>query len=492
LFLTFRKIFGGAKNKTDRKCHESAGQICFEIRRGRDFLAFLYVLFAIQEEYTKRDIARLSLAYPKMIPLFLISVGLLASSVSATTVVCNATQSCPESLPCCNQYGECGTGFYCLGGCHPAWSYDINACVAMPICKDLETDFDNKDNLMALSDYLGDPEDSDWVYSGYLEDYDSANLLAMPNQTSGTVVSSTRFVWYGKVSATFKTSRGGGVVSAFILFSNAQDEIDWEFVGYNLSSGESNYYYQGLLNWTNMIEIDASDTFENYHTYGVDWQEDQLDWLLDGEVVRTLKKADTWNETLQEYKYPQTPSRVQFSLWPAGDSSASGTSEWAGGAVDWNSEDMVDPGYYYVTLKNASIECYDPPAGTLQTGSNAYVFNNTEDFNQGYVMITDNSTVLCDQDSSGLDSGDCSSSSIKSSSSSSIKSSSSSLSSENSSPTSEASTASSTTAANQETSKTSTATGFQQFAQSSSKSTNGAQHVFGGSLLSLGLLYMLI
>lgn len=42
--------------------------------------------------------------------------------VSATTA-CNSSSSCPEDLPCCSQYGECGVGAYCLGGCHPAFSY---------------------------------------------------------------------------------------------------------------------------------------------------------------------------------------------------------------------------------------------------------------------------------------------------------------------------------------------------------------------------------
>ena len=32
--------------------------------------------------------------------------------------------------------------------------------------------------------------------------------------------------------------------------------------------------------------------------------------------VRTLNKNDTWNETSNRYDYPQTPSRIQFSLWP--------------------------------------------------------------------------------------------------------------------------------------------------------------------------------
>ena len=43
-----------------------------------------------------------------------------------------------------------------------------------------------------------------------------------------------------------KTSRGAGVVSAFVLFSDVQDEIDFEFVGTDLNTAQSNFYWQGV------------------------------------------------------------------------------------------------------------------------------------------------------------------------------------------------------------------------------------------------------
>jgi beta-glucanase (GH16 family) len=50
------------------------------------------------------------------------------------------------------------------------------------------------------------------------------------------------------VTARFKTSRGQGVVTAFILFSDVKDEIDYEFVGSDLDTAQSNYYHQGITN----------------------------------------------------------------------------------------------------------------------------------------------------------------------------------------------------------------------------------------------------
>lgn len=37
----------------------------------------------------------------------------------------------------------------------------------------------------------------------------------------------------------------------------------------------------------------ADDTYDNYHTYVLDWQEDQLQWTVDGDVKQTLLKSDT-------------------------------------------------------------------------------------------------------------------------------------------------------------------------------------------------------
>jgi beta-glucanase (GH16 family) len=55
-------------------------------------------------------------------------------------------------------------------------------------------------------------------------------------------------MWYGNVKARFKTSRGAGVITAFILFSDVKDEIDYEFVGTELGDAQTNYYFQGITN----------------------------------------------------------------------------------------------------------------------------------------------------------------------------------------------------------------------------------------------------
>ena len=107
---------------------------------------------------------------------------------------------------------------------------------------------DSLDRVVDIGDYLGDADSADWVAQGEPALYKDTILLTMPKDSVGTVMSSTTYMWYGNVKGKFKTSRGQGVVTAFILFSDVKDEIDYEFVGVDLETAQTNFYFQGIPN----------------------------------------------------------------------------------------------------------------------------------------------------------------------------------------------------------------------------------------------------
>ena len=76
--------------------------------------------------------------------------------------------------------------------------------------------------------------------------YQDSLLLTMAPGTVGTVLATSTYMWYGNVKARLKTSRGRGVVTAFILLSDVKDEIDYEYVGVDLETAQTNYYFQGV------------------------------------------------------------------------------------------------------------------------------------------------------------------------------------------------------------------------------------------------------
>lgn len=47
----------------------------------------------------------------------------------------------------------------------------------------------------------------------------------------------------------------------------------------------------------------------------IDWQVDTLTWLIDGNIVRTVKKSDTINPAGVAL-YPTTPARIQIRYNP--------------------------------------------------------------------------------------------------------------------------------------------------------------------------------
>lgn len=145
-----------------------------------------------------------------------------------------------------------------------------------------------------------------------------------------------------------------------------------------------------------------SDTNKNYHTYEIDWNPDSITWSIDDKPVRTKNRADTWNATANRFDFPQTPSRVQLSLWPAGKpGNGEGTIAWSGGEIQWNSPYMKN-GYYFAAFASVDIQCYDPPQGANKQGDSSYIFTDAAMTNST-VEISDKETVLKSLEGTGVD-----------------------------------------------------------------------------------------
>ncbi|EAW11474.1 putative cell wall glucanase (Utr2) [Aspergillus clavatus NRRL 1] len=341
-----------------------------------------------------------------------ITSSLYLATLAATTAFaasdppsCSQDNHCPEEWPCCSLYGQCGTGAYCLGGCDPLMSHSLDSCVPEPTCQSKTyKGWSNLDGFAENTKYLGDASKSDWVYSGYPKIEDGNLLLTMPKESVGTLIANNHYLWYGKITAKVKSSRGAGVVTGFILMSDTKDEIDYEFVGADLTNVQTNFYFQGVLDYNNgaNASVPGGDTFGEWHEYSIDWKPDALTWSVDGEVKRTLTRESTFNKTSNRYQYPQTPSRMQLSLWPAGQASnAPGTISWAGGQINWDSEDIKKDGYFSASFAEITVECYDPPKGADIKGSKSYIFTNNDGL-ESSVRITDNKTVLASFGATGL------------------------------------------------------------------------------------------
>ncbi|KAF8735906.1 hypothetical protein AX14_001284 [Amanita brunnescens Koide BX004] len=318
---------------------------------------------------------------------------LFASYVRTVTAAsCNTTNPCPASAPCCSEYGFCGSDTYCLGGCNPFASNTLSSCRPNPVCESATHVFNNNSRiLMNATLYNGNASEYDWVLDTGSVINTNANGgelgLILTESNGGTLLSSTRYVHYGTITARLKTGRWAGVVTAFITMSDIKDEIDWEFPGNNTSQGQTNYFWEGVIPQgrdEGEVAGGLQDTFSTYHNYTIDWTQETLTFLVDGNVVRTVNKSSTI-DPYGDAHYPTTPSRMQLSLWPAGiNTSAPGTVEWAGGMINWNDPDYQSAGHFYALVESVTVQCADPTPPGPNVTSYVYLSNNATDVDIGF------------------------------------------------------------------------------------------------------------
>lgn len=166
-----------------------------------------------------------------------------------------------------------------------------------------------------------------------------------------------------------KASHGQGIVSSFVLESSTLDEVDWEWIGSDYKSVQSNYFGKGNTTTYDRSQHHDVDSPQNgFHTYAVDWTPEYLAWSVDGAEVRRLMRGEANGGS----NFPQTPMKVKLGNWVAGGSTkAEDTVKWAGGLAQW------DEAPFTMTVKSLKITDGHPGAKTYtygdRTGSDASI-----------------------------------------------------------------------------------------------------------------------
>lgn len=186
-----------------------------------------------------------------------------------------------------------------------------------------------------------------------------------------------------------------GIVTAFMTMSPTQDEIDLEHTTSDGTDFETNSFWNVAKYAAQYGSASAEKTVKkklppgfnvaDWHTYTIEWTPSAITWSVDGNPVRTLTRKSTrasHGPRAGLYQYPATPSRIQVSLWDAGNSdNAEGTRQWAGGHPDWSHPDDAATGAFTAEISSLSIRCADP--ATLQGNGHAYDFSHAVDPSTG-------------------------------------------------------------------------------------------------------------
>ena len=243
--------------------------------------------------------------------------------------------------------------------------------------------------------------------------YDSSlgAVFSISKETDAPTISSSKYIFFGQVDVTVRAARGVGVVTSFVLQSDDLDEIDWEWLGGDKYEVQTNFFSRGCTDTYDRGGFSpVADPIANFHTYTIKWTPTQLEWLIDGAVVRTLVNTGVAGCA----GYPQTPMQIKLGTWVAGRAGApQGTIDWAGGLTDFS--DIPFDGYYQ------SLRIVDYMGGQGATEATEYQYSDRSGTWQSIKVV--NSGTGGSSSSSSSTSSAKPSSSSSSSTSSSIKSS---------------------------------------------------------------------
>ena len=161
------------------------------------------------------------------------------------------------------------------------------------------------------------------------------------------------YIFFGRVDVTMKAAPGQGIVSSVVLESDDLDEIDWEWLGGDTTQVQTNFFGKGNTTTYDRGGFSSvSSPQDTFHTYTIDWNEERIEWIIDGSTVRTVTYDDP--VALGGKNYPQTPMRVKLGSWCGGCAKAEATVEWAGGKTTF------DNAPYIMYVKSVEITNNNP------------------------------------------------------------------------------------------------------------------------------------
>lgn len=142
--------------------------------------------------------------------------------------------------------------------------------------------------------------------------------LGVRKYSAAALTSSNKYL-YGKFEALIKASDAPGVVTGIFLHRNSpRQEIDIEITGnrpkqllvnvfYNPGTDGSKFDY-GYRGTVSAIDL-GFDTSKDYHLYTIEWDENEIRWLVDNQLVH---KRIEWSPT----PIPHLPMSFHVNLWP--------------------------------------------------------------------------------------------------------------------------------------------------------------------------------
>ncbi|CAG8336798.1 unnamed protein product [Penicillium nalgiovense] len=226
--------------------------------------------------------------------------------------------------------------------------------------------------------------------AGTVTSTDVGAKFTISEQGDAPTIESEFYIFFGRVDVKMRAANGTGIISTWILESDDLDEIDWEQISTYDTEIQTNYFGKGnTTSYDRGTTVTVSTPEETFHTYSIDWTSERIEWLLDGEMVRTLEYADAVDGT----NYPQTPMRIRIGIWAGGDpGNSAGTISWAGGESDYTESpfSMYVESVDIINYNPASAYTYTDKTGdyTSIKATNATTSTNLISSNSSSIVVS--------------------------------------------------------------------------------------------------------
>ncbi|KAL7753057.1 putative glycosidase CRH2 [Sorochytrium milnesiophthora] len=324
----------------------------------------------------------------KRLPHAVLAVALLLLGTVQASICQQAGRQCDRFNPCCGNGGYCfNSPWACLQteGCDQNASFPLAGCVPPPRCRSFREDFNNPSALVNKTDYSGYPDAAHfWIENpGTDHAYVSNGSLVIEMRWSdqqlsghGATVPTTRWLQYGVISASLKIANMQGTVSSFItktsLSDTYGDEIDFEMLGAVPNQVQTNFYWNGQLDYTHGLFYNIpGSTVDDFHNYTVDWKPNYIRWYVDGQLLRELLPGDV------DQKFPRMAGRIFFSVWDTCGAN-SGTVQWADGPTPWCRNPSLRNQVATMYVDWVEVKCYTEDT-TPESAYVPYIYSPTND-----------------------------------------------------------------------------------------------------------------
>ncbi|KAJ4035152.1 hypothetical protein NW753_012348 [Fusarium oxysporum] len=149
--------------------------------------------------------------------------------------------------------------------------------------------------------------------------------FTIKEDTNAPTIATEKYIFFGRVDVELQAATGQGIVTAMVLQSDTLDEIDWEWLGGDTTQVQSNYLSKGDTTTYDRGDFhNVTEPLTTFHKYSIEWNKNAVQWIIDGNVVRTLKAAEVKG-------FPQSPMQIKLGIWCAGGSQTEqGTVDRAG------------------------------------------------------------------------------------------------------------------------------------------------------------------